>query len=294
MAVVQTQELTKRYGNFAALQACSFQVQSGEIYGLLGPNGAGKSTLLRILMGFLRPTSGQATISDLDCYRKRTQVHQHVAYLPGEVRLFHNMRGREILRFFSRIRGNQTSAQAERIAERLDTDLSRKVANCSSGMRQKLGLSVVFAAETPLLILDEPTTHLDPTARNEVLQLVREARGAGRTVLMSSHVFSEVEEVCQQFGMLRRGELVHEQAVSDIVSRHRIHAQGSRQRLQIPSNLRERVKDCSTREDEVLLEVPGDLDDVLGWLAQQSLRHIRIERLGLKALYEHYHLQEDA
>lgn len=294
MAVVQTRELTKQYGKFTALKSCSLQVQPGEIYGLLGPNGAGKSTLIRILMGFLRPTSGSAAITELDCYRQRKSVHRNVSYLPGEVRLFRNMRGSEVLKFFSRVRSNLDQKKAEQIAGRLKTDLSRRVAACSSGMRQKLGLSVVFAAETPLLILDEPTTHLDPTARNEVLELVREARQAGRTVLMSSHVFSEVEEVCQQVGMLRHGELVHEQAVNDIVSRHRVHAVGERERLQIPNALRDRVKDCSTREDEVLLEIPGHLDDVLPWLSQQPLQHIRIERSGLKALYEHYHLQEDA
>ena len=160
---VETQSLTKRYGRFAALADCSLGVNSGEIFGLLGPNGAGKTTLLRLLMGYLRPTSGRATIDGLHCWRAAKRVHDRVSYLPGETRLFRNLRGREVLEFFAALRPNGTLARSLQLAERLRLELTRSVALMSTGMRQKLALSIALAAETPLVILDEPTSNLDPT-----------------------------------------------------------------------------------------------------------------------------------
>src|SRR5206468_7233994 len=134
----------------------------------------------------------------LDCYRQSVAVHARAAYLPGEPRVFRRMRGRDVLRFFSAVRPDGNFQRALSIAERLELDLSRQVATSSTGMRQKLALAAVMAADAPLCILDEPTSSLDPTARREVLKMVREVRERGRTVVFSSHVLSEVEEVCDR------------------------------------------------------------------------------------------------
>jgi ABC-2 type transport system ATP-binding protein len=287
-ALIQTEGLTKTYGAVTALAQCSLAVERGEVFGLLGPNGSGKTTLLRLLMGFLRPTAGWATIDGLDCYRKSVDVHARVSYLPGEPRLFRRLRGRDILRFFSGVRPNSDLERAHSIADRLELDLTRQVANSSTGMRQKLAFAAVMAADSPLCILDEPTSSLDPTARREVLKLVREARERGRTVVFSSHVLSEVEEVCDRVAVLRKGELVHTQVMADLRRRHRIRAtlRGS-----VPP-LPDHLAGLSLRngaDGQLEIETPDELAPLLGWLAALPLVEVQIEPLGLKAVYDQFH-----
>ena len=222
--IVETHALTKNYGRLAALENCTLSVNPGQVFGLLGPNGAGKTTLLRLLMGFLRPTLGRASIAGRDCHRDSVAVHAGVSYLPGDVRLVRGMKGRDVLAFFARLRGERQANRSIQLAERLGLDLSPRVAQLSTGMRQKLALAAVLAVDVPLLILDEPTSNLDPTVRGTVLTIIREARAAGRTVILSSHVMSEVEQVCDRVGILRQGQLVHDQVMSEIRRGHRIRA----------------------------------------------------------------------
>ncbi len=290
--LLQTEKLTKRYGSLTALQPCDLQVDQGEVFGLVGPNGAGKSTLIRVVMGFLRPSDGQATVSGLDCWQQSVAVHKLVSYLPGEVRLFGMMTGRQVLKFFSRIRGCRDSTRALEMAKRLDVDLSRRIAACSSGMRQKVALAAVLSADCPLLILDEPTTHLDPTTRREVLTLVRQARDLGQTVLFSSHIFSEVEDACDRVAMLKHGQLVLQDRVANIRDRHRIHARLTSRPQTVPHHLREMISVVTQSEQEITYEAPGDLAQVLSWLAEQPLQQVRIEPIGLESIYERIH-QED-
>ena len=287
--LVETQSLTKRYGRFAALAECSLGVNSGEVFGLLGPNGAGKTTLLRLLMGYLRPSSGLATIDGLNCWRAAKRVHERVSYLPGETRLFRNLRGREVLEFFAALRRNGTLARSLQLAERLNLDLTRSVALMSTGMRQKLALSIALAAETPLVILDEPTSNLDPTVRSEIGQLVLEAKKAGRTVLFSSHVLSEVETTCDRVALLRAGQLVHVQAMHELRRQHRIRAQLTGPMSAPPAALVDQVRVLPGRNGDVTIETPSELSPVLGWLATLPLKEVRIEPVGLQTVYDHFH-----
>ncbi|MBW3598238.1 MAG: ABC transporter ATP-binding protein, partial [Planctomycetes bacterium] len=153
--LIETHCLTKRYRSVTALDDCTLEVERGEVFGLLGPNGAGKTTLLRLLMGFLRPTTGWARIDALDCYRHSVAVHRIAAYLPGEAHLFPGMKGRDVLDFFVHVRPGGDRKQALRLAERMELDLSRRVAFMSTGMKQKLALVATLAPQTPLLVLDE-------------------------------------------------------------------------------------------------------------------------------------------
>src|SRR3954469_15652394 len=221
--IIETVELWKQYGRVAALEDCTLSVRHGEVFGLLGPNGAGKTTLLRLLMGFLRPTRGRAAIGGHDCWAESVAIHAGVSYLPGDVRLPRGMTGRDAFSFFARLRDRAVAANV-RIAERLGLDLSRKVAQMSTGMRQKLALAAVLGADVPLLVLDEPTSNLDPTVRSVVLQLIRESRAAGRTFVFSSHIISEVEQVCDRVVILREGRVVHDQVMREIRRGHRIRA----------------------------------------------------------------------
>ena len=289
--LVQTVDLAKRYGRVAALDGCSLAIPAGQVCGLLGPNGASKTTLLRLLMGFLRPTLGTAAIAGRDCRRDSVAVHRLTAYLPGDVRLPRSMKARQVLDFFAQLRGQRDAATSLALAERLALDLDRRVAQMSTGMRQKLALAAVLAADAPLIILDEPTSNLDPTVRNVVAALVREAAAAGRTVLFSSHILSEVEDVCDRVAILRAGRLVHDQIMSEIRRGHRLEARIAGPLPPPPSNLAAAIA-VQSSADRLVIETPGELAPLLGWLATLPLQEVRIEPLGLKSVYQQYHPPE--
>ena len=289
IAFIATEGLTKRYGSVSALCHCTLAVQRGEVFGLLGPNGAGKTTLLRLLLGFLYPTSGWARIDDLDCYRQSLAVRQRMAYLPGEARLFRQMRGRDVLRFFADIRSRGNWRTALQLAERLKLDISRRVSFMSTGMRQKLALAATLAADTPLLILDEPTSNLDPTVRGTVLELIQEAHARGQTVMFSSHVLSEVEQVCDRVVILRAGELVYTQVMSELRRRHRIHAQVRGPLPVAPPQLNGQLAIQVGQDGHVTMETPGELSSLFGWLSTLALEDVRIEPVGLRAVYDQFH-----
>ena len=301
--IVQTERLTKRYGEFTALDGCTLGVPTGEIFGLLGPNGAGKTTLLRSLLGYIRPTSGSATICGFDCVTQSLAVREVTAYLPGEARLFRRMNGHGVLEFFASLRPGCSRDAAKRVADRLGLDCSRQVARMSTGMRQKLALAVVLAIDSRLVILDEPTANLDPTARAEVLQLVLEARKAGRTVIFSSHVLSEVEETCDSVAILRAGHLVHEQSVHDLRRSHRIRARLSGPFGGVPAALADRVSVVehgaavaqpghvapAAAQGTIILEAADSLAPLLGWLATLPVEEMQVEPVGLGAVYDRFH-----
>ncbi len=292
--MVETHELTKTYRTVHALAGCSLQVAQGEVFGLLGPNGAGKTTLIRLLLGYLRPTSGTASVEGLDCHRHSVQVRQRVSYLPAEASLFPHMRGRDVLQFFAEIRPGGDLRRSRQFADRLELDLSRKVSFMSTGMRQKLALAATMAADAPVYILDEPTANLDPTVRAVVLSMVAAAKADGRTVLFSSHVLSEVEEVCDRVVILRAGQLVHTQPMAELRLQHRIVAWLSGALPSIPPQFNGQLTVSQKGTGEVVIETPGELAPLLGWLSTLPLKEIRIEPIGLRAVYDRFHAEGDA
>ena len=285
---VETNSLTKRFGSFTALDNCSVSVQQGEVFGLLGPNGAGKSTLIRLLMGFLNPTSGSATVAGLDCYSQRVAVHEAVSYLPGDARLFRTMRGHGVLKLFASFRTNMKLDAARAVAERMELDLNRWVAFMSTGMRQKLALAIALSNDAPMLILDEPTANLDPTVRGRVIEMVAEAKSAGKTVVFSSHVLSEIEDVCDRVAILRSGKLVFQQSMADLKKQHRVRARLDGVLPEIPSQLKDSVTITQTGSS-VQIETPGELSNVLKWLSEAPLRDVYIQPVGLRAVYDRFH-----
>ena len=287
--LISTESLAKRYGPVAALDDCTLGVERGEILGLLGPNGAGKTTLLRILLGYLKPTAGRATVDGLDCYRQSVAVHRLTSYLPGEARFARRLTGRETLEFFASLRGAGTLARAHRIAERLQLDLARRVSEMSTGMRQKLALAAALAPDVPLAVLDEPTENLDPTVRGDVLELVREARAAGQTVLFSSHVLSEAEEACDRVVILRAGRLVESVRVAELRRQHRIRLQLAGPMTPLPAELAAGVVVETGAGGTVGITTSGDLPPLLGWLARQPLAELQIEPVGLRTAYQRHH-----
>jgi ABC-2 type transport system ATP-binding protein len=215
-AAINTQGLTKDYGGGRGLFDLDLEVAEGEVFGYLGPNGAGKSTTIRLLMGFIHATRGSASILGLDAMRESVDVKRLVGYMPGELPQFGGLRGRDIAGHFGALRGGVDQARVKEITERLDLDLGLKYRQYSTGNKRKLGILLAFMHRPKLLVLDEPSSGLDPLNQQEFFKLVLEARAAGATVFLSSHVLSEVEHVCQRVGIIRRGKLVKVARLEDL------------------------------------------------------------------------------
>ncbi|WP_315854056.1 ATP-binding cassette domain-containing protein [Roseiconus nitratireducens] len=301
--IVLCRGLSKSYGEFRALIDCTLEVRPGDIFGLLGPNGAGKTTLIRSLLGFLRTTAGRAVVCGHDPAEDSVEVRRNVAYLPGDARLPRHLRGHGVLRFFSQLHPRGNLQRSLELADALELDTSRRVGMMSTGMRQKLALAIVLAPSTPLMILDEPTANLDPTVRATVLDLVREANAQGRTVILSSHVLSEIEETCNRVAFLRRGVLAHQLEMDDLFQRHRVWGELRDQHrpddgtlsAMVPEELRQAVEVHSVSTTArngvypIRIDIAGDLAKLLPWITSLQLQRIRIEPLGLRAVYDSVH-----
>jgi beta-exotoxin I transport system ATP-binding protein len=212
--------LTKRYGSLTAVSNLELTVNPGEIFGFLGLNGAGKTTTIRILLDLLRATSGRAFIFGHDCESEGLQARALIGYLPGEMGVYLDLTGREVLEFLAGLNRQTVDPRyRQELQERLELDdskLRRKVREYSTGMKRKLGLIQAFQADPPLLILDEPTEGLDPLMQESFYELLADVKRRGRTVFMSSHILSEVERLCDRIALLRKGELVLLSAIDDM------------------------------------------------------------------------------
>ncbi|MEX1295206.1 MAG: ABC transporter ATP-binding protein [Candidatus Limnocylindrales bacterium] len=207
-APIKTEGLTKHYGDVKALVELDLEVQRGEVFGFLGPNGAGKTTTIRSLLHFLFPTAGSASVLGLDVATHAVEVRSRVAYVPSEYSLYPKLTGAENLTYLANLRGGVDATFVNELAERLEVDLTRKVGDLSTGNKQKVGLIQGFMGKSELVILDEPSTGLDPLMQQELQALIREVREDGRTVFLSSHSLAEVERVADRVGILRHGHLV--------------------------------------------------------------------------------------
>lgn len=213
---IRTTGLTKAFGDLVAVDDVDLRVRRGEVFGFLGPNGAGKSTMIRLLLDQLRATAGSAEVLGHDTRRGSLAIRRRVGYLPGDLALYPKLTGRQTIEYFAGLRGGVDMTYVEQIADRLETDLSRKVGEYSTGNRQKVGLIQAFMHEPDLLILDEPNAGLDPLVQQTFHEMLREVRDAGRTVFLSSHTLSEVERVADRVGIIRRGRLVVVERIDEL------------------------------------------------------------------------------
>ncbi len=215
-AIIEVDSLTKRYGSKRGILDVSFQVEEGEVFGFLGPNGAGKTTTIRLLMALLRADAGTARIAGLDVWQQSVEIKRLIGYLPGELALDPKLTGGQILEYFGHLRGGIDQAYLKQLVARLDVDPSRKFRQYSSGNKRKIGIIQAFMHRPRLLILDEPTSGLDPLHQQEFDRMVNEVRAEGRTVLLSSHILSEVEQTCTRVGIIREGQLVRVGGVAEL------------------------------------------------------------------------------
>lgn len=208
MSVIKIESLVRDYGDGKGVFHVSFHVNQGEAFGFLGPNGAGKTTTIRHLMGFLKPKSGRCIIDGLDCWSERERVQARLGYIPGEISFFEDMTGAEFLKFIAEYRKIGTQNRREELLERFELEPKSKIKKMSKGMKQKLGIVAAFMHDPDILILDEPTSGLDPLMQSRFIDLIAEEKKHGKTILMSSHMFEEVERTCDRIGIIRKGRMV--------------------------------------------------------------------------------------
>lgn len=211
--------LTKYYGPNVGVEELTFQAEAGEVLGFLGPNGSGKTTTIRLLLGFLNPTAGSAAVFGFDSRRESVEIRRRVGYLPGDVSLYSDRTGDELLDLSLRVHGVSDRAMAARVVEAIGARMDRIVKKLSRGMRQKVAIVLAMAHDPELLIMDEPTSGLDPLAQRSLLELLREESARGKTVFFSSHVLSEAEELCDRVAILRDGRLAELDTIEGLRSR---------------------------------------------------------------------------
>lgn len=216
MDKMTVENLTRDYGNGKGVFNLSFSIAEGEIFGFLGPNGAGKTTTIRHLTGFLRPQSGSCSICGYDCRKESKMIQARLGYIPGEISFFDDMTGDAFLQFIKKYRGLRYPDRSKELLERFELDPKGKIRKMSKGMKQKIGIVAAFMHDPEILILDEPTSGLDPLMQNRFITLLEEERKKGKTILLSSHIFEEVERTCHRVDIIRAGHLVAADSVASL------------------------------------------------------------------------------
>jgi ABC-2 type transport system ATP-binding protein len=285
--IIAARQLTKSYGAQRGIVELTFTVHPGEVFGFLGPNGAGKTTTIRTMLDLIRPSSGSVAVFGLDSHARCVEIHRRIGYLPGEFALYEHMTGRDYLAYFADLRGGADAAFVDVLAKRLDSDLDARIASLSHGNKQKLGLIQAFMHRPGLLILDEPTQGLDPLIQQEFHRMVWEARDAGQTVFLSSHVMPEVERVCDRVGIIREGSLV---AVEDVgalkakaVRTLELHFAEPVPRevfAEVPG-----VSDLEVHGDVVRCDVTGSMDAVIKVAARFELLDVESHEPTLEDIF---------
>jgi ABC-2 type transport system ATP-binding protein len=282
--------LTKSFGRTRALDGLDLSVATGEVHGFLGPNGSGKSTTIRILLGLLRADGGRARLLGGDPWREAVPLHRRVAYVPGDVTLWRNLSGGEIIDLFGRLGGGTEPARRAELLDRFELDPAKKGGTYSKGNRQKVALVAAFASQAELLILDEPTSGLDPLMEEVFRGCVREARDRGATVLLSSHILSEVEALCDRVSIIRQGRTVESGALGEL--RHLTSTSVTAELGRAPEGLDRLpgVRDLAVDGTRVTLQVDNDrLDALLQALTRAGVRTLTIRPPTVEELFlRHY------
>ncbi|MEV7832514.1 ABC transporter ATP-binding protein [Streptomyces subrutilus] len=287
--------LHKAFGRTHALDGLDLAVTTGEVHGFLGPNGSGKSTTLRILLGLLRADSGTVELLGGDPWSDAVALHRRVAYVPGDVTLWPNLSGGEVIDLYGRLRGGLDPARRAELVERFELDPTGKGRTYSKGNRQKVALVAAFASDTDLLVLDEPTSGLDPLMEEVFRGCVTEARAAGRTVLLSSHILGEVEALCDRVSIVRKGCTVESGTLAEL--RHLTRTSISAELAGPPDGLAHLpgVHDVEVRGAGVRLRVDTDkLDAVLRSLAASGVRSLTSTPPTLEELFLRHYAEEGA
>ena len=291
VAVISTHNLTRWYGSRRGVEGLNLEVPEGSLFGFLGPNGAGKTTTIRVMLGFLRPTSGAARMFNCDCWRESRRIKIDIGYVPGDLRLYPWLNGTSALRLFGSIRGRDLMRNGLDLAQRFALDMSVKVRNMSRGMRQKLGLILAMAHQPRVLVMDEPTAGLDPLMQVQLHEHLRELARSGYTVFFSSHSLSEVEQLCDRVAIVRDGRLVANSTLDELrrqagrqVTIHWRDLAGATE-LQPPPFLK-----LDQREPlQWSGALNGDVNELIAWLGRHPVQDLTIGSPDLESLFARFY-----
>jgi ABC-2 type transport system ATP-binding protein len=304
MAAIAIEGLSKTYGGHGipgrrsdevrALHDLSIEVEEAEIFGFLGPNGAGKSTTIRLLLGYLHPTAGRATVLGKDITSESIEIRRRTGYLPGGIALYDTMSGNDQLKYFGSLYGLATPLRAELI-ERMELsqrDLKRQIRDYSRGMRQKIGIIQAFQHDPELAILDEPTEGLDPLMQRSFYEVLEDRQKAGRTIFFSSHVLSEVERVCNRVAIVRQGELVAISDVGELLRRRRRRVE-LRFRGEAPTlDDIDGVSEVHVHDGVLTAQLDGDPGAFIAAIAGVDISDLLIEPARLEEAFMEYYSQD--
>lgn len=290
MSILEVRDLTKHFGDFAALNGVNLTVNRGEVLGFIGPNGAGKSTTIRVLLGILKATKGEVKLFGLDPWDDAVEIHRRVAYVPGDVNLWPNLTGGEVIDLFVKLRGVDHKSRREALIKRFDLDPTKKCSTYSKGNRQKVALIAAFSSDADLYILDEPTSGLDPLMEQVFQECVREVKNQGKSVLLSSHILSEVEKLCDKVAIIREGSIIETGTLSDL--RHLTRTQmlvDSKKPIENLTDLNG-VHELKELEQGVSFQVDTEeLDCVINYISQYGIVKLESAPPTLEDLFmRHY------
>lgn len=296
--VIDCQKLTKRYrgSKVDALSNLTLQVQAGEVYGFLGPNGAGKSTTIRTLMNFIQPTSGQAAILGKDIVKDSVSIKQSVGYLSSDMAMYGKMTGEQFLEYMSELQPNTIKSYRQELVKRFKVELDKKLGDLSRGNRQKIGIVQAFMHKPDVLILDEPSSGLDPLMQEAFYNLLQESKRRGAAVFVSSHVLSEVQKTCDRVGVIRSGKLVVERNIAEM-AREAAHTFDITFADKPPLAEIRKLKDVKVAGHDgadVTVHVHGDLAPLLAVLSKHSVTKLNAQQLNLEELFMRFYGEKDA
>lgn len=290
--------VTKSFGGNRAVDAVNLDIQKGEIFGFLGPNGAGKSTTIRLVLDILRPDNDGGTITVLGRSNRDTAaLHADIGYLSGDMVLDTDLTGRQYLGFINNLHGGNHSHTTARLAEILETDLSKKIGNYSRGNRQKIGLIASLLHNPRLLILDEPTSGFDPLVQEKFAEIIREYVAEGGTVFMSSHVLAEVQHLCDRVAFIKQGKIITTTRVQDLldVAAKRVivgAAPGELKKIQKDRHKLRGLTMAEAAENRLEFAYSGDINELIAYLSRKSLHDITIREPELEEIFGQYYEAE--
>mgnify|MGYP002510806713 CR=1 FL=1 len=290
MNVLNVDKLIKKFRNVTVLDKVSFQIESGEVFGFIGPNGAGKTTTIRTLLGVYKATAGKASIFGKDVWKDAVDIHKRIAYVPGDVNLWNNLTGGEVIDFFLSLKGNYNDTKKKELIQRYDFDPTKKCRTYSKGNRQKVALVSAFASDADLLIFDEPTSGLDPLMESVFQDCVAEAKSEGKSILLSSHILSEVEKLCDKVGIIKQGTIIETGTLDKLRHLTRTNVEVVTTMPINELNNIDGVHCVNTKGRLIILQVDTDkIGNVINYISKYNIEKLEVTPVDLEELFMHYY-----
>ncbi len=296
MSIIEVADLTKDYGNGKGVFDVSLSIPKGEVYGYLGPNGAGKSTTMRHLMGFSKPDAGSAQIYGINCWSGQKTIQKTLGYLPGEISFPDDMTGLQYLKLIAKMRGMKDFSYAEELLRYFELNPNAGLKRMSKGMKQKIGIVSAFMHKPDIFLLDEPTSGLDPLMQNRFIELVEMVKAKGKTILLSSHIFEEVEKTCDRIGMIRNGKLIKEVSVDELrhsrSKTYKFELENAADREKIEAGFPNAQFDAKKNQVRIFIS-DDEINQLIAVLSGCQLRYFKEEKHTLEEYFMQFYGGED-